>query len=147
MLVHVLDVFVHVGVDQYCIILRFPLMLAGIRFYPRTHAGSFKSSLLLGLFVPAQPRMSATAAEPAASEPQASPAAPDTSATTPAPAALPDDPVVSGVLSRFIRQYETKDTAEQVRTQHSTVNKALRGILAALVPNKMLRTSVMLFGS
>lgn len=105
------------------------LMRAGIRLCQPARAAA-SGSVIINSVVPFKARMStAAAAEPAAAAPEqkpdAVPVAPDApaaAAATPdqpveSTAPLPDassDPIVAGVLKRFVQQYETKDTKEQV---------------------------------
>lgn len=97
------------------------VMRAGIRL-AQTNRVVASGSFLANSFVPFKGRMlTEAAAEPAAAapEPKQDVAAPaGTVVESAASPELPDassDPVVAGVLQRFVQQYETKDTKEQVR--------------------------------
>jgi hypothetical protein len=144
---HCCDCLVMLSIRSRCISMvlsaehQETLMRAGIRLYQPARAAS--GTFALHCSLPVKVRMSAAAAEPeagaAAPEPQA-PVPPVASASTPvaptdAPvSSLPDsaaaDPVVAGVLQRFIRQYETKDTKEQV----ILLPKAFKNCLACCFP-------------
>lgn len=127
-----------ISLSAVCRYLQDSHMRAGFHLHQPARAATATASSfgVLKFVVPVKARMSATAtaAEPAvagsnAPEPQTEPttgvteppvasaaAAPEAVAAKPEPS-LPDaasDPVVAGVLKRFIQQYETKDTVQQV---------------------------------
>ena len=97
------------------------LMRAGIRL-AQTNQVVASGSFLASSFFPFKGRMStAAAAEPAATSPEPKQDVAAPAGTVVESAAIPElpdassDPVVAGVLKRFVQQYETKDTKEQVR--------------------------------